>query len=433
MTRTGSSYSDWEPTSKRLWPDSPVRHRGQESSPTLLHALLTLFLLSCAGVRSTAIPTQAKSTERPEETGDSAWTRLARLGSFAFDLRFHTSTPFSMTARFTGARDSCDREVWTGTIRRGNEVSRVELRAEDAVQYEKDGPRWRRTLRGIETRVLEQGAAVLRGRPLLFSGSERGRHVFRFTPDLPLLDPGRTKSFTGWLEVEPRSGLPLRLYCQDSARTAEWELRLRRFNRGGSVAIPFLPAMVVEGKPSRRLSRSESNATIEILRQRLKLLGWECRLRRNRGRFVLLLSQPKPRKQLELLASPGTIEVWQAERLVQDAGHTPDAESLRVLEMEGDASRRFALVARLGANEQLAVEVKAETPLSAALQASLPHADPGVWLVLVVNGKALSSAHATQAGTASFGDLGNEDDARLYAALAAGPRLPAELNVTVRP
>jgi hypothetical protein len=335
--------------------------------------------------------------------------------------------PLPIDVRFSGVRDQSDREVWSGYMRRRTEMSRVELRAEGSDQYEREGSVWRRTIRGIETRVLEQGEGAFRSRPLEFTGTERGRYRFAFKPDLPILDPTQTKRLSGVMEVDSRSGLPVRLYCSDSLKTAEWELRLGRFNRAGSVEVPYEPAMTVDARPTRALSRTAFGQAVAILTARLEKLGWEHRLRRTSRGLALLLGQPKSRRQVELLFSRGKVEVWQG----RWAGINESTDA--VVEVGGDAARRVALEHRLASNEQLAAEVRATTPLVAALVTSVALPDDHGPAILVVDSAAVSAASSGPDGKLVFQDIGNEDDVRVIAALAGGGVIPADFAITVKP
>jgi hypothetical protein len=305
----------------------------------------------------------------------------------------------------------------------------VELRAEGPDQYEKEQPGWHRTLRGIETRVLEQGEGVFRGRPLEFVGTEHGRYRFAFKPDLPILDPTQAKELTGIMEVDPRSGLPVRLYCSDSARTAEWELRLGRFNRAGSVDVPYEPAMTVVVRPTKALNRTAFDRTKAILNQRLARLGWDSRLRGTARGLTLLLRQPKSRHQVELLFSRGSVEVWQGRWV----GVGESAATGVVVEVGGDASRRAVLSRLLASNEQIAAEVRTPTPLAAVLVTSVAVSVTGEFAILAVDHVALSAATPVPGGKLVFQDIGNEDDVRVIAALAAGGVIPVDFGITINP
>ena len=365
----------------------------------------------------------------PEQASAGVWERLTNLRSFEFTLSFHTDMPFPIGVRFSGRREQPDREVWSGQMRRGTEVSVVELRAEGPDQYEKERSVWRRTMRGIETRVLEQGEGAFRGRPFEFVGTERGRYKFAFKPDLPILDPTRSKKLTGIMEVDPHSGLPVRLYCSDSARTAEWELRLGRFNRAGSVDVPYQPAMTVDARPTKALSRAAFGRTVAILNQRLAELGWEHRLRRTSRGLTLLLGQPKSRRQIDLLFSRGSVEVWQGSWVLSGEETTGMGA---IVEVGGDASRRVVLERLLARNEQIAAEVRTNTPLAAALVTSVVAPDTGEPAILVVNHVALSAAGPTPEGKLVFDDIGSEDDVRVIAALATGGVIPGDFGITVK-
>ena len=407
MTTPGSSSSGW----------ALISRSARSSVPSLV-AILTL---SCAGVLHNARPMA------PEQAGAGAWERLAQLRSFGFTLSFHTDMPFPIEVRFSGIREQADREVWSGYMGRRSEVSKVELRAEGSDQYEREQSGWRRTMRGIETRVLEQGEGAFRGRPLEFIGTERGRYRFAFKPDLPILDPTQTKQLTGVMEVDSRSGLPVRLYCSDSAKTAEWELRLGRFNRAGSVSIPYEPAMTVDARPTERVSREAFNRAIATIDERLSKLGWEHRLSRTSHGLVLLLRQPKSRRQVELLFSRGNVEVWQGRWI--GTGESADA----AVEVGRDAARRVVLEHRLAANEQIAAEVRTTTPVAAALVTSVALPDSHGLAILVVDRAALSAASSGPDGKLVFQDIGNADDVSVIAALANGGVIPTDFGLTVKP
>jgi hypothetical protein len=380
-----------------------------------------LLALSCAGFTHNAKPIA------PEQAGAGAWKRLTQLRSFGFTLSFHTDMPFPIKVRFSGTREQPDREAWSGYMRRRTELSRVELRAEGPEQYEREPSGWRRTMRGIETRVLEQGEGAFRGRPLEFIGAAHGRYLFAFKPDLPILDPTQTKTLTGVMEVEPHSGLPVRLYCSDSAKTAEWELRLGRFNRAGSVDVPYKPAMTVEARPTGPVSRDALGRAVAAIDQRLAELGWEHRLRRTSRGLVLLLGQPKSRRQVEWLFSKGNVEVWQARWI--GAGESTDA----ALEVGGDASRRVVLEHLLAANERIRAEVRTSTPLAATLATSVAPLDTCEPVILVVNHTALSAASADADGKLVFQNIGNEDDVRVIAALATAGPIPTDFDIAIKP
>jgi hypothetical protein len=400
---------DWAPISKSVRSSVPV--------------IVALLTLSCAGFLHSPRPMA------PEQAAAGAWERLGHLRSFGFTLSFHTDVPLPIEVKFSGTREQADREVWSGYMRRRGEVSRVELRAEGTDQYEKERSGWHRTLRGIETRVLEQGEGAFRGRPLEFIGTERGRYRFAFKPDLPILDPTQAKKLTGIMEIDPLSGLPVRLYCSDSARTAEWELRLGRFNRAGSVDVPYEPAMTVDALPAKALNRSDFGRTVAILNQRLAKMGWDCRLRGTARGLTLLLRQAKSRRQVELLFSRGSVEVWQGRWV----GVGESAATGAVVEVGGDASRRVVLSRLLASNEQIAAEVRTLTPMAAVLVTSVAVPDTGEPAILVVDHVALSAANPAPGGKLVFDDIGIEDDVRVIAALAAGGVIPVDFRITIKP
>jgi hypothetical protein len=140
-----------------------------------------------------------------------------------------------------------------------------------------------------------------------------------------------------------------------------------------------------------------------------------------------MLGQQKSRRQVELLFSRGSVEVWQARWPGID--ETADA----ALEVGGDASRRVVLERRLAANGRLEAEVRATTPVAAALATSIVCPDTTKPVVLMVDGAILSTASPDADGKLAFYDMGNEDDVRVIGALADGDVLPSDFAVTIEP
>ncbi|HTW91067.1 MAG TPA: hypothetical protein VMH22_05105 [bacterium] len=350
-------------------------------------------------------------------------------------MSFHTDVPFPIVVAFNGVRDESDREAWSGNMRHRTEVSRVELRAEGPDQYEKEKAGWHRTMRGVETRVLEQGEGALGDRYFRFAGSERGRYRFTFSPYLPILDPTQTRKLTGVMEVDPYSGLPLRLYCSDSTKASEWELRLGRFNRAGSVDVPYVPAMTVDARPAIGLDRTACDRAVATINQRLARLGWDNRNRRTRSGLTLLLGQPKSRHQVEMLFSRGSVEIWQGHWAnSQETSSTAGlSDSGRALEVGGDASRRVVLEYLLAGNQRINADVRTTSPVDAELAVSLAASDTARPAVLVVNNVALSAATPGRDGRVVFADIGGADDVRVIAALASSGVIPAGFRITVTP
>jgi len=153
----------------------------------------------------------------------------------------------------------------------------------------------------------------------------------------------------------------------------------------------------------------------------------EHRLRRTSRGLVLLLGQPKSRRQVELLFSRGSVEIWQGRWIA--TGESTGA----AVEVGGDAARRVVLERRLAANEQIAAEVRTTTPLAAALVTSAALPDDRGPAILVVDGVAMSAARSDPDGRLVFQDIGNEDDVRVIAAMAGGGVIPSGFVITLKP
>jgi len=389
-------------------------------SSALRSALLALLACSCVPFVSRSRPLS------PEEAARGYADRLKAARSFAFHLDYHTDVPFSIGAEFSGARQENDREEWNGTWTRGSEKSRVALRAAGPVQYEYDNGQWRRAQRGVETRILDQLEPVVKGSRLTFLKTEAGRHFYRFTPEVPILDPTQTRKLTGVIEIDVRSGLPLRVYCSDSARTAEWSLALSRFNRAGRVRIPFVPVQTISAVPLRRLSRSELSRAEQVLQARLHTRDPEAEVEASRGGLVLRTSRRLSDRQVELLLGEGRAEV-------RAATLSTGPDTACTVTVGDDAAIRVALGRVVAGPGTLAAELVADVPVRPGL-AVVPRnwAGGDTILVFLLDGRALSSARARADGRVVFYDLGSEDLVAALAGVVNNGALPAGFRVKDR-
>jgi hypothetical protein len=195
---------------------------------------------------------------------------------------------------------------------------------------------------------------------------------------------------------------------------------LGRFNRAGRIDIPFVPEVRISAVPAARASARAIDRAVALIRARLQELGWDHRLVHGRSGVTLLLGQSPEYRHVEMLLSPGRVEVWWA-RIVTPGD---SADRGKVLEVAGDAARRVELVSLIAGNRQIQARVRPGTPLEALLETSLrPPGDSGVG-ALVLNGSVLSVARNPQAGGLVFSDLGDEDDVRVICTLANHEQSP---------
>ncbi|MBN2538078.1 hypothetical protein JXB37_07380, partial [candidate division WOR-3 bacterium] len=198
----------------------------------------------------------------PDQAPKVAVERLQMLESFRFRVDFHTDAPFDVGASFRGNWQAPDREAWQGAWFRAGRREPVELVAAGEIQYRREGRDWEREPRGVETRVLEQLRQVLERPHFTRTEDRSGRWHYRFEPWLPLLDPGRQRTFQASLLVEPTTGLPVSISARDSSGGAHWDIRLDRFNRAAAVRLPFRPEVSVRLEAERRVSRRESDLMV---------------------------------------------------------------------------------------------------------------------------------------------------------------------------
>ncbi len=396
------------------------------SSSVLRSALVVLLVCSCVRFVNRAKPLS------PEEAARGYTDRLKAVRSFAFHLSYHTDVPFPIGAEFFGTRQENDREEWNGTWTRGGEKSKVALRAAGPVQYEYDNGRWRRTQRGVETRILDQLEPVVKGSRLAFVKTEGGRHWYQFAPEVPILDPTQTRKLTGVIEIDVRSGLPRRVYCSDSARTAEWSLLLGRFNRAGRVQIPFVPVQTIKAVPARRLSRSELYRAEKTVGARLRRLDPEAEVAASRGGLLLRTASRLSDRQVELLLTEGKAEV-------RAATLCTGLDTTGTVRVGDDAATRVALGRVVAGPGALTAELVAEVPVRPGLGLTSRKSDsilvePGEDMVLafLLDGAVLSVTRGLSAGRMVFYDLGSEELVAAMAGVVDGGVLPARFRVAAK-
>lgn len=365
---------------------------------------------------------------RSELAAADVWQRLELARSFAFSLRYHTDIPVDIGCVYTGRWQSPDREQWAGRYVRSGEVSAVSLLAAGDYQYEMTAGGWRKLARGVETRVIDQTRQALHGAVLEPAGEERGRYLFRFVPRATILDPTQSSVLEGRLEVDSRTGFPLKIACSDESGRLYWEMRFSHFNRAGTVRVPFVPDQILSVLPGRRLRLGGWRRTVGVLRGRLGRLGIDFRMRRVREGLELKLSPGLIPSQLELLLSVGRVELWEAEWAGQDAVRGDG----RMVVVAGDAARPAQLHRLAAANGQLAAGVAKALPTSPELVVRSGGRREGGLFVLMVDSVAVGAAWADSGGVLSFADLGSGPVVDVLAAVANGPALPTQLRAELQ-
>jgi hypothetical protein len=365
----------------------------------------------------------------PDTSAAEVLTRLERAGSFAFRLSFRVAEPLRLAADCRGVRVLPDLECWKGRWVRSGAGTPVELRAGGAVQYERDGSGWRKGDRGIESRIIEQVRAVFAEEALLLLAETRGRRVYSFSPRVPFLDPSQGRVFSGRLEADTRTGLPLSILCRDSGGRAEWRCDFGRFGRRFRVELPFVAVRRVVARPKQRLRCARQRELEATARQRFERLGVGLRIARRCSGLRFDVGARLPRDLLGLMLSQGRVEVWAG----RAAGESVAATELpAVRTMAGDAARRVLLVRLLGANSELHCVSVAGQGSAPALECSVaPDSAAGAGRAfLVVDGRVIAeTALVPGEGTVRFLDVGTSEFASGLAAVAAGGPLPVELEL----
>ncbi|NPV13325.1 hypothetical protein HPY86_00100 [candidate division WOR-3 bacterium] len=394
------------------------------SNKRLLFGIVALFL-GCS-------PKFVGPPIDPERVDKDIWKSLNRLNSFRFSLYYYTDWPTNISARFSGGYNSPDKEKWDGYLEREEYRKMVRIRARDDWQFVQEGKGWFKMPRGVESRIFDQIEHVLHNAQLEFIGLEKGRYRYRFKPNLPLLDLPGLKQIVGVLEIDAKSGLPLRIYCYAEDKSAVWDMRFERFNRTGRIKFPFVPAVSVILDAAAAKGIFKINRAKSIIRNRLKFLGVESQIKSldflSCDKFEVLIDRNFSNPTLRLLFGMGRVEVWDAVW----------ADSLdfsgKSLPVAGDASKRVVLKTLLASNQQLKAEPVLDLPVGARLKTTVlagQSKSKGL-TVLVLDGAVLGIGVWEDAEMCSFADIGGDEIVRVVAALASQEPLPFGFQVNVR-
>ncbi len=385
----------------------------------LMFSLLIVLVFSPGGNLSIA-----------ETNGLNPAKMLAQLRAFEFSLDYQSDMPISLRGRFSGTWEGPDKESWRGYWERDGGKVRVELYARGDEQMEKEGAGWRKSPRGVETRVLEQIQQVVYNASFEFIGERSGRFLYQFRPNLPLVDPLGVKNLTGTVEIDKKSGLPLRIYCQEEGGSTRWEMRFYNFNRAKRIKIPFVPAVMVQlvNTGKRRVGCCGWKRAMTVLRSRLRRYGVDFRIKRGRNGIEVELSEKLAPRNLELLFSAGKVELW--------AGKWKKGDSVpgeKVFFVQGDVARAIVLNMLVAGNRQLTVEPVLDLPVEPRLRVRFPsiQGDAHGLIALVVNDVVLDVAPTVNGGECVFTNIGSDEFIRVVSVLAGEEPLPVSLKVNI--
>uniref|UniRef100_A0A7C4CBN1 Uncharacterized protein n=1 Tax=candidate division WOR-3 bacterium TaxID=2052148 RepID=A0A7C4CBN1_UNCW3 len=283
---------------------------------------------------------------------------------------------------------------------------------------------WRKSPRGVETRVLDQMRQALEGVALLPAGEEHGRRSFAFTPKATILDPAQTTLFTGRLETDAGSGFPLAMVYGDQSGRKLWRMEFSRFNRAGKVWVPFVPDQTLNVSPSRRLSSSGWSQAVRVLRGRLGQFGVEHRVRRRGNRLEVSLTEALNPAQSDLLFSVGRVELWEAEWTARDSV----GQGGCIAVVGGDVAQTARLRRLIATNGQIAAKTDESLPVRPELIVTAAGIRAGALVVLLVDGVAVGAAWAEADGQLRFAGLGRCSLDGTLAAVANNPVLPVEFR-----
>ncbi len=364
----------------------------------------------------------------------STWEKLADLRSFCFTLQYHSEVPVVIRAQLKGKWQAPDKEEWNGFFERDGKKEKIHLFASDVREFELTRSGWQVRPRGLETRILEQIQQVFLGETLEFIREERGKYLYRFKPNLPLIDPQGIKGLKGIVEVDRHSKLPVRIYCADENKKSEWELRLFP-NRAGLVKIPFVPVLqVLLLSPDYRWTCGERRKAAGIIKQRLKEMGVDFRMKWGRTGVDLAIDRRITHQGLKLLFSSGRVEIWTG-KIVSDS----EDPKLKTLPVGGDEAKKVCLGTLLGDNGSLYAEADLDLPAEPRLRVRykehpawrIPESDTGV-IVLIIDGVAIGIGKPGTDDGFIFTDIGSKENVWIIAALTNHPPLTRKFDVTIK-
>lgn len=210
-----------------------------------------------------------------------------------------------------------NQEQRQGTLIRGKKKTKIKIKARQDYQYEIYKKKWQIIPSGEESDIMISLDRTITDAKFQLTNESKESYTYRFIPHLSFLDPTFTRKFVATLTINKKTLLPKNIIAQDSSRNILWQLEFFNYNKVKRIDFPFDPTTRIILTSEKKLSKTETNSILEILKKRLEIAGesFRCfsKVKDNATLFFIelqLVQQDLDVKSIKyLLTSPGRIEV----------------------------------------------------------------------------------------------------------------------------
>lgn len=271
----------------------------------LLNCLIAFLLINCAR--------EAKKTfyDFPTfEIPNLAIVKLKNTKSFSFNYWFTTATQEPVISSFRGSTVLPNQEEWNGFLKRKDKRIGFQVKIFGDFQYERKGNKWGRYPRSPEFdifKVLEQIVKSEKEEGFELVSEDNRYLIFKFTPNVPFLDPGFNKKFEGTFLVQKSNLLPYKIQVFE-AKEKFLELNFYNYNRVKPIKIPFIRKEHIQLVGAG--TRKELLATAQILKKRFEQLGLRSELQIFQNRIELFFEEKVSNQILDLITTRGDIVIY---------------------------------------------------------------------------------------------------------------------------
>ena len=157
-------------------------------------------------------------------------------------------------------------------------------------------------------------------------------YYFRFSPNVPFLDPTFKKKILGEFIISKAKLLPKEIRAYDTFHTCKWEISFTSYSKKIEIRIPFEPQFRVVLESKDKISKEER----ETLKRRFQLYGIGVRIEGKGRELTLLIDRVIDMESLKELIEPGEGGIYSIEWEKEGKFHPP-----------GDFSRSFSLKRRV--------------------------------------------------------------------------------------
>ena len=232
----------------------------------------------------------------------NALTNLRKLHSFEYSLLVKSTGIPEVHGEFAGRVFLPDTEERTGSWQGIDGKLPVRLLARGETEYSLEESAWTARTRNSENDFLVQLERTL-SLDSFRTPQKKGKYLFvPFAPNLPFLDPIRTRQLSGTIRIRRDRMLIEQVFAHSSDSSLRWQADLTGFDKATPIVFPFVRQW--------RASLSILSENVEVrdtltLRDRFRLAGYETQFEPGNGSLDICLEREIRDDLLKLLITHG--------------------------------------------------------------------------------------------------------------------------------